>query len=369
MKVDLAAIAKLAEEKLVNTQRHDKWPLLIHNYTPVAQYERRWDDLTRMCRGLITDLEGNVICRPFPKFFNIEEHDGEDSKLPKLNWNQKFTCTEKLDGSLGIAYLCPDDLWRIATRGSFSSDQAIRATEIFLNRVPSDMHPACMDHKFTYLFEIIYPENRIVVDYKGIEDLVLLDIIDNETGESLDWDSITGIAKFLKFPVVNYLALSAEKIQRLEECYGVTNGSKEEGVVVRFADGTRIKVKYSEYKRLHKLVTQCSKRSIWENMKEGKSMEELLDHVPDEFFDWVKESMNELSKEYFVIKTRAEEIFDEARKKLGNVERKDYAMEFVKHNSYTPILFAMLSAKDYSEIIWKQIKPQSTKPFHQDIDA
>ena len=32
-----------------------------------------WDEITLQCRGLVTDNEGNVVARPFKKFFNIEE--------------------------------------------------------------------------------------------------------------------------------------------------------------------------------------------------------------------------------------------------------------------------------------------------------
>ena len=44
--------------------------------------------------------------------------------------------------------------------------------------------PFCPKPGKTYLFEIIYPENRIVVDYGDYKGLVLIDVIDNETGKS-----------------------------------------------------------------------------------------------------------------------------------------------------------------------------------------
>jgi RNA ligase len=39
-----------------------------------------------------------------------------------------------------------------------------------------------LDKKATYLFENIYPANRIVVDYCTVDDLIMLTIIDNHTG-------------------------------------------------------------------------------------------------------------------------------------------------------------------------------------------
>src|SRR3972149_3073306 len=126
MKINLNVFYDLVQQKYLSVQKHDKVDLLIWNYTPKAQFSRYWTDETMMARGLITDLEGNVIARPFRKFFNYSEHTGEDSKLPSLPM-ETFEVFDKLDGSLGILY------WRgetpyIATRGSFSSDQAIRGT-------------------------------------------------------------------------------------------------------------------------------------------------------------------------------------------------------------------------------------------------
>src|SRR3982751_5016229 len=135
MKIDLQPLRDLQEQGIVSIQRHPELPLLIHNYTQRCQWERLWNDLTLHCRGLITDLEGNVVARPFPKFFNLSEHEGhevsahEGFRLPPIDWKQDFTALKKYDGSLGILYFA-DDGPRLATRGSFTSDQAIRGTQI-----------------------------------------------------------------------------------------------------------------------------------------------------------------------------------------------------------------------------------------------
>ena len=145
-------IAPLRDMGYISTQVHPNMPLMIHNYTQRCQFDRHWNTTTLDCRGLITDMEGNIVCRPFPKFFNVEEHEAENSPLPELNWNQSFTVTEKMDGSLGILYESHDGL-AIATRGSFTSEQAVEATRIFREKYGSFKPiPWC-----TYLFEIIYP--------------------------------------------------------------------------------------------------------------------------------------------------------------------------------------------------------------------
>ena len=89
--------------------------------------------------------------------------------------------TDKADGSLGIIYASPDGSgYAIATRGSFASDQARHATELLRTRYGAFVPPAGK----TVLVEIIYPANRIVVDYAGLDDLVLLGAVDIATGRT-----------------------------------------------------------------------------------------------------------------------------------------------------------------------------------------
>jgi hypothetical protein len=73
-----------------------------------------------------------------------------------------------MDGSLGILFYYRGE-WVVTTRGSFTSDQAIRAKKILDEKYNLDL----FNWKHTYLFEIIYPENRIVVRY-DYEDLIFI---------------------------------------------------------------------------------------------------------------------------------------------------------------------------------------------------
>src|SRR5512146_92970 len=98
--------------------------LAILNYTEKATYERVWNDVTKTCRGLIYDVEtAEVRARPFRKFFNYGEPGAELGSL-----YEPASVTNKVDGSLGVLYEGVDGL-AIATRGSFTSDQAVHATE------------------------------------------------------------------------------------------------------------------------------------------------------------------------------------------------------------------------------------------------
>ena len=160
------------KEGLLHKQTHPNFDLTIWNYSPRVQYERLWDNITLQCRGLVTNSNGEIVARPFKKFFNYEEHKPED--IP----NENYEVYEKMDGSLGILFYYNE--WILATRGSFTSPQAIKGKEL-LEKYDYNR----LDKNYTYLFEIIYPENRIVCDY-DFEDLVLLGIIHTKTGDEVN---------------------------------------------------------------------------------------------------------------------------------------------------------------------------------------
>jgi hypothetical protein len=154
---ELAELQQMVDEGYISVRQHPTAPLYIYNYTAKAQYEGVWNHATLTCRGIITDSAGTILGRPFAKFFNLEQLE----QLP----NEPFEVYEKLDGSLGILYWLGDEPY-IATRGSFESPQAQVATQLLRTYDLS-----ALDRRLTYLFEIIYPENRIVVNYGARREL------------------------------------------------------------------------------------------------------------------------------------------------------------------------------------------------------
>src|ERR1700683_3484778 len=156
----------MLEQGYIRQQFHPGEPLAILNYTEKAQFDRVWNDATRQCRGLLYKVFGQeVVARPFPKFFNYGEEDVHHSY-----YHTPVTVTDKLDGSLGILYPVGHYGWAIATRGSFTSPQALHGTAK-LQEYLKTWEPA---DGSTYLFEIIYPANRIVCNYYDTDDLFLL---------------------------------------------------------------------------------------------------------------------------------------------------------------------------------------------------
>lgn len=329
---------ELINQKYISVQKHPTEELYIYNYTQKAQFENFWAEEVQICRGLILDNNDNIIARPFRKFFNVDQHKGN---LP----SRDFEVFDKLDGSLGILYFIGDKPF-IATRGSFTSDQAVKANEI-LNFKYKDYK---FDKNFTYLFEIIYPQNRIVVDYGSQEKLVLLAIIETQTGVEKDISDFDFPDKAKKFD-----GLDLEQVQKIQD-------SKNEGFVLRWQNGFRLKFKFDEYKRLHRILTNVSAKTIWEFMKDGKDLDEIIDKVPDEFFGWVRDTEKKLAMDFYYIQTEVALFFQQV---MSLPDRKSQA-EYLKDKKYNSLVFGLLDGKDISPAIWKLIKPKFEKPFKND---
>lgn len=335
---ELPELAEMIAGGYITRRAHPSERLFIYNYTAKAQYENFWNEATLTCRGLIADADGWVRARPFRKFFNLDQLDS----LP----GEPFEVTAKLDGSLGILYWAGGQPF-IATRGSFDSEQAREA-----NRMLQNYPRWILDPEYTYLFEIIYPENRIVVDYGDARRLVLLAMIHTESGRELSRPMFDAVL----------WGDRAERIDMtIDEMRNYTAFNRE-GFVIRFASGLRVKVKLAEYVRLHKLLTGITERTIWRDyLMPGNDIAPLLDRVPDEFNAWLRGVVGNLRSAYAGIESDARRVFEST----NATTRKEYAEAFSK-SPYAPILFNMLDGKDYSRHIWKWLEPENGATFKVD---
>jgi RNA ligase len=362
--LDIDLLEDHITNKLVTVQRHPTLPLRILNYSHLAQHENKWGDGTiDYCRGLIVDDNDLVIARPFKKFHNFQTPgipETLEENLPKTI----PTITKKLDGSLGI-YWYYNGQEGIATRGSFTSPQALWATKWYHEHMKiRHGHGYGMKVEWaidtTPLFEIIYPENRIVVRY-DFEGLVLLGMVDIGQGFEWDYNSVLDAAMFNNFRITERLNKPLEQLKE-------ANIENEEGYVLTYfnrnAPPLKIKIKMADYVRLHKIVTGMNARSVWELLSTGKDFENLSE-MPEPFQKWMNSWVDKLVTEYNQIFHQAYELYKQCPTVDTEVEpyrdyRKRFALWVQKEapKQYHSLLFAMLDNQDPSPVIWKMIKPR-----------
>lgn len=344
--LDPVELTTAVETGLVRRQRHPSLPLAIYNYTEACQYSGAWTPVTLACRGLIVDDAGRIVARSLNKFFNHTE-----VHAPAVDAAAKVRVTDKADGSLGIIYHDGSRLV-VATRGSFASDQAVHATEVLNTRYAEFVPPA----GHTVLVEIVYPGNRIVVDYAGLDDLVLLGAVDIATGRSHGPEAVPNWPG----PVVESFDYPS-----FADALAAPPRAGREGLVVHFLEtDQRVKIKYAEYVRLHRLVTGLTARTVWDVMVNGGDLAALIEPLPDEFHPWVRGVAAELTAAVEAHAAAIEAAYDAIVATLPpGWGRKEFAAAAVR-SEHRGALFLRLDGKDYRPSLWQRARPEGDRTPH-----
>lgn len=348
MKYDLNELNKLVEQGYL--RKTEKDDLVLYTYSEQCTYERYWNEYTRAARGLILNRHtGEVVAKPFEKFFNL----GEMPETQLLNLPQMpYTVSEKVDGSLGIIYY-HNNQWNIATRGSFSSEQALKGAEILkkydMSIIPKDV---------TLLVEIVYPANKIVVDYKGEEKLVLLGAMNISHNREADSTVLNYYSRKTFIPRTKTYFYTIDQMIQLQQ----TMPKDQEGFVIRFYNCLRVKIKGDEYCKIHKIISNLSPISFWEAMEEGVVPVEYLHQIPEEFKKDFEPIVISLQMSY-------NKVFNEVREDLNRLPTKEVTPEGrktvglflkeagLKHSqAMFPILLGNVAALD--GYIMKTIRPK-----------
>jgi len=205
-------------------------------------------------RGLILDGDGNVIARPYRKFFNLDQLNDYDingvatrRNLPEEileldQWeNGPYVTTEKVDGSLIIVFVYRDEIM-FASSGSFTSEHAKKAKALFYIQFNtyqiSEMKNIMND--CTMLFELVSPNFQIVIHY-AVEKLILHGIINTKT-------SANSLTETLEF--ADGLDIERIKVYDYTKDYLLkikAENTEIEGFVLRFESGKFLKIKTDDY--------------------------------------------------------------------------------------------------------------------------
>ncbi|GGS20481.1 hypothetical protein Snoj_21260 [Streptomyces nojiriensis] len=384
------ALADSIDAGYVTRKSHPELPLSIYTYTRTAQYERVWNDVTTRCRGLVADdTTGAIVALPLPKFFNVGEHESGQPYAPALP-DEPFEVYDKVDGSLAVVFHYADR-WRVASKGSFISAQATWAQRLLDGRDTAALRPGT-----TYLAEILYPQNRIVVDYGDRRDLVLLAAFGQDGTEvplaeaAPHWEGIGSV-------VTVWPAMPIDELIALTESNTLpggapATGTQAEGFVLRFASGVRAKAKLAEYVRLHRVLTKVTERDIWRahgiqrfaglpvkqlaqglgttvgeiEATGGKPLDALLDQVPDEFDAWVSEVIERIENEA----ARRERAIDEAYAGLAHLaaDRGAFAraVKALPDREVRAAMFLRLDGRSTELAVWRNVRPETSDPYTND---
>lgn len=373
--VDPGELNWLMENGYVVEREHPTTSLAILNYTDRAQTKPeifQTVETINYCRGLIFNtVTFEIVARPWKKFWNHGQAGAAQIPL-----DAQVQVTDKKDGSLGILYREPSSgRLAVATRGSFESDQAIHATAV-LRRDYGAWDPF-VDSSYdatTLLFEIVYPENRIVLNYGETDDLILLGSVDIEDGHT--WGpEMTQHHNSWPGPFGDTLAGGpfADVLANLDLAR-----ENREGYVIRRVGkhprhGDMVKIKQEDYLILHRARFGLSTRRIHEAIVAGQTLEQVLEPLPDEFHAWTRAVHAELYVAFnkrhsflvdcyqntmsYAFHSGLVALYEDEGWVVDRQQRAAVARLFQESDGDAWAMFAQLDGKDIAPKIWKGLEP------------
>jgi T4 RnlA family RNA ligase len=271
-------------ELVVNIGQGVREGLKLVTYSKTYQYEHNsvaWDPLVQHCRGIIFDASDTlspyrIVALPFSKFFNYGEggihYPSEGAEIGQV-WT-------KYDGSLFIIFYWHGK-WHGTTRGSLNSDIGEVGQQILDEYLNSGTK---LYYDYTYMAELIYKENQIVVNYGDDRKLVLLGARCRNEGDYYSphmfaSDHFRGL-----FDAGNIECAMRWKFNSQEDMLkwlNATKGTEFEGFVVHFSDGSIFKFKSEDYMRLHRIIAQFTFKRVLEAVQLNED-EEIRKALPEE---------------------------------------------------------------------------------------
>lgn len=303
MKFDLSILNKYVKDTIVCVEKHPDADLYIYGYYNEPGKKCVWDDISIHCRGMIVDGHGNVVEHPFKKFWTFKQYLTPKTIL--LNENQikripegKIRILEKIDGTMCTLYWINDKPY-LATQRSFTNTKALEATKILYDRHAEDIKK--LDRRFTYIFEAVYPESNVLIDYGDTRDLYLIGIIDKETMNPVELPDIG-------FPVARDFTSQYGHLAKLTELEAL-NLPNMEGFVIYYENGEMIKLKFPWYKAAHRLLDNIffSDKNYYRNQRDLRALLHLPEIKVSNIDVW--ESLVNGDIELYTIKSRVPSYF------------------------------------------------------------
>ena len=353
---------RLVETKKIRVKTHPVYSnLKLYKYR--AGYDF-FDDsdapIVRHCRGLVFDQKTDrIICRPMPKFFNHFNY--REDYLQELFSTMNYEVQEKVDGSC-VNLWHYDGEWHTSTLGSFESEQAYIAQAI----IKAKFDLSKLLHYCTYVFEVVYPKNRIVMNYGKTKDVRFLMHFDRDNGMELDVLKGLHGTELLqhKAKTANeFCAIQGDTMSFEELLKFVDQNETDEGFVVSFTPkhsffnaGFRLRVKFKTkwYLERSRMKMMLHKDSFIRAVAGFYRLHEVLPDLP-ELQDKIADVHDAVETLYNVV--------DGASAGLESAfnNRKDQALEIHKLDVPKPIKAALFNALDSKTAslrnnVWKAIE-------------
>jgi hypothetical protein len=262
-------------------EAHEHGDLVLFKYKRDYWYQVNWDpnldwdDISKAARGIVFNRKtGELLAKPYDKFFNLNQ--SEETKIENLP-KGPFTATKKIDGCLAISYFYKGELC-IASSGSLKYDISTWATEW----ARKNLNVLGFIPGYTYIFEVVHPKFKIVIDYGEEENLILTGAKCIDTNKEVSYEQLMHMANMIDCDITPaYFFQSIEEV--IEECKELPY--TEEGYVLTYPNGLKVKVKSQAYCDVHKMIENLTPLTFWRawDCKTREAPKDIAADLPDEF--------------------------------------------------------------------------------------
>jgi hypothetical protein len=332
-------------------------------YLITPEIDAKWNNNNLFYRSLIADKDGNVLSSGWPKFFNYGE---KPECYPKLEDYNDWRFVDKVDGSLVICDYV-NGQFSMRTRGTVSYKTLPNANDFAL--LP-EKHPSVVEFlkensHLTLLFEIVTPNNVIVVRPKEIE-FYLLGAINKNGMVVVSHSNLTDIWRKIG-PISAPQTYQFDNFSDLSKIYQhIKNWKGKEGIVISYNNNqNRIKLKSDWYCFIHRVKSQLNSTDNLIDFYIDKEMplhEDFSKIIETEFDyeiaiqlkDEIEKICNSGEKAKKYIDHLLEMIHD-----IRKVETRKEQAEMIKRNcgDNSAYAFSILDNKEITKIQWfKMIK-------------
>jgi len=317
--------------------------------------------MRRECRGLIFDRDGNLMSRPFHKFFNVNER--AETQTHEIDMSQPHVIMEKMDGSM-IRPILIDGYLRLATKMGVTN-VAMQAEEWLAKHTHTEHLKQwlrwCIGTGVTPIFEWVSPFNQIVLAYEEA-DLVLLAMRDNETGEYHMPDTCPFNT------VTTYGSMDGNILEYIDRQRGKEG---REGDIIRFADGHMLKVKNDWYVRIHKTIDRIVFDRNIVNLIINEEVDDVIPMLPVVQANRVRNFETRFWDAFKSTEDALMLLYLEAKNDYGN-DRKRIALEMVptlQNKEDAAFIFRMLDGSNIRDLLLDHVRKNISSNTKWDVCA
>jgi RNA ligase len=338
----------------------------IFNYR-LAQYSDFIDNEEMRGLTFVFNSDGSLFKRYLllHKFFNLNQV--EETQYSLIKDLKIKSIHNKEDGSIASFIKLPNGDVVGKSKMSFESEQALGMNRLYNSN--SDLKRFIdwsLDNDLVAVFEYVAPTNRIVLKYSD-EELILLRLRDNKTGEYLD------LSKYSD--KIGSIKVAPSDVGTLDELVELSHSVEDkEGWIIEFTNGLFIKIKTSWYVSLHGLLTDDLYREhVLVKYILDEKIDDILGQIPENEF----ESHERINKIISVVKNSISEKVNDILKSYDlfleggvgknwegelrlQLMRKTFALKYRKDKNFAYVM-SLSKGRDVYELAKDWVSDQNRK--------